>query len=76
MQQRMNSRKEWNMIWMSKVGRQSTNLYLDREWLKLFNAKLKKLGEKEISYDIFEFVMDQMEKGWFDLVLQSVPHWL
>lgn len=41
----------------------------DRAWLILFNTKRKKLGEKEISYDVFEFVMDQMEKCWFDLIL-------
>lgn len=59
------------MTWMNKVLLNMwilNVLYLDRQWLTLLNTKIKKLGEKECSYDCFEFVMDQLEKEWFNLV--------
>ncbi|KAJ3354696.1 nuA3 HAT complex component nto1 [Kappamyces sp. JEL0680] len=44
----------------------------DRNWLVAFNGRLKKLGEKECSFELFEFIMDQLEKEWFDLV-KDIP---
>lgn len=45
---------------------------IDRIWLASFNLKQKKLGEKECSFDLFEFIIDQLEKAWFDLV-KDIP---
>jgi hypothetical protein len=44
----------------------------DRQWLSGFNQRLAKLGQKECSMDFFEFIMDQIEKEWFDLI-KDIP---
>jgi Enhancer of polycomb-like len=45
---------------------------VDRNWLASFNLKQKKMGDKECSFDLFEFIIDQLEKLWFDLV-KDIP---
>jgi hypothetical protein len=41
---------------------------LDEAWLRLLNAERKKEGLGSLSTDLFENMMDQIEKLWFDLV--------
>jgi hypothetical protein len=41
---------------------------LDQEWLDALNAERKKEQLNKVSYEIFEIVMDRLEKEWFDLV--------
>lgn len=46
---------------------------LDQEWIDSVNAERRKDGIDKVSYEIFEVVMDRLEKEWFDLVrAQSV----
>ncbi|KAI8971081.1 PHD-zinc-finger like domain-containing protein [Pilobolus umbonatus] len=44
----------------------------DQTWLKILNNQRKKEGLGEISGDVFEKVIDQLEKEWFNLI-KSVP---
>ena len=39
----------------------------DKAYLELLNDERKKLGFKECSEDLFEVIMDRLEKQWFDL---------
>ncbi|KAJ9124318.1 hypothetical protein QFC22_001118 [Naganishia vaughanmartiniae] len=40
----------------------------DREWLDVANEERHKAGLDRMSYELFEIVMDKLEKEWFDLV--------
>lgn len=44
---------------------------IDQEWLDAVNAERKKEGQGAVSYEIFEIIMDRLEKEWFDLVCAS-----
>lgn len=37
----------------------------------MVNAERKREGHAAISYEVFEIVMDKIEKEWFDLVSWS-----
>ncbi|KAI0036173.1 PHD-zinc-finger like domain-containing protein, partial [Vararia minispora EC-137] len=39
----------------------------DQEWLDSVNTERKANQQNKVSYDIFEVIMDRLEKGWFDL---------
>ena len=63
------------MTWMSKV----ISLYLlifimvkhsgtDQEWLDAVNAERKHDQLDKVTYEVFEIIMDRLEKEWFDLV--------
>ncbi|KAI8449830.1 hypothetical protein BY996DRAFT_6418015 [Phakopsora pachyrhizi] len=39
----------------------------DQEWLNLLNADRKKMGHEPVSCELFEIVMDRLEKEWFNL---------
>lgn len=41
---------------------------IDAEWLMLYNAERAKQGIEPVSPEIFEIIMDRLEKEWFDLV--------
>lgn len=43
----------------------------DKLWLDMVNAERKREGHAAISYEVFEIVMDKIEKEWFDLVSRS-----
>ncbi|KAK4684246.1 NuA3 HAT complex component NTO1, partial [Tremellales sp. Uapishka_1] len=40
----------------------------DQEWLDAINAERKKDQSGPISYEVFEIIMDKLEKEWFDLI--------
>lgn len=40
----------------------------DKVWLDSFNTDRKKEAIQPISYEVFEVIMDKIEKEWFDLV--------
>jgi NuA3 HAT complex component NTO1 len=40
----------------------------DQEWLDAVNAERKKEQSGAISYEVFEIIMDKLEKEWFNLV--------
>ncbi|KAL6297851.1 PHD-zinc-finger like domain-containing protein [Sparassis latifolia] len=44
----------------------------DQEWLDAINAERKKEQMDKVSYEIFEIVMDRLEKEWFDLT-KNIP---
>lgn len=46
-------------------------LPLDQEWLDAVNIERKKAGQDRVSYEVFEIIMDRLEKEWFDLVSES-----
>lgn len=37
-------------------------------WLKIYNSERKKEKLGEVSGDLFENIIDKLEKEWFDLV--------
>jgi len=39
----------------------------DQEWLDLVNADRKKEQIDQVSYEMFEIIIDRLEKEWFDL---------
>jgi NuA3 HAT complex component NTO1 len=41
---------------------------VDQEWLDTINAERQKEQAGAISYEIFEIIMDKLEKEWFNLV--------
>lgn len=43
----------------------------DAEWLDLYNAERAKTGEEPVPPEVFEIIMDRLEKEWFDLVRSS-----
>jgi len=44
----------------------------DQEWLDTVNAERKKDGHGAVSYELFEIIMDRLEKEWFDLT-KNIP---
>ncbi|KAF8989853.1 hypothetical protein BDQ17DRAFT_1372655 [Cyathus striatus] len=44
----------------------------DKEWLDMINEKRRKAQEGTISYEVFEIIMDRLEKEWFDLT-KNIP---
>ncbi|KAI0924329.1 hypothetical protein AcW1_006473 [Taiwanofungus camphoratus] len=44
----------------------------DQEWLDAVNAERKRAQLDNVSYEIFEIVMDRLEKEWFDLT-KNIP---
>ncbi|GAA5885518.1 hypothetical protein JCM6882_007449, partial [Rhodosporidiobolus microsporus] len=44
----------------------------DQLWLDAVNADRKKDGQPHISYEVFEIIMDKIEKEWFDLT-KNIP---
>lgn len=40
----------------------------DQEWLDSVNAERQKEQAGAISYEMFEIIMDKLEKEWFNLV--------
>ncbi len=47
---------------------QSTSNGADQEWLDAVNAERKKEQSGLIAYEVFEIIMDRLEKEWFNLV--------
>lgn len=45
----------------------------DQEWLDALNFERRKDGLDTISYEIFEIILDQLEKEWFDLMKRVPP---
>ncbi|KAI0782807.1 hypothetical protein C8Q75DRAFT_786204 [Abortiporus biennis] len=44
----------------------------DQEWLEQVNAERKKEQIDKVSYEVFEIIMDRLEKEWFDLT-KNIP---
>ncbi|PCH36434.1 hypothetical protein WOLCODRAFT_134245 [Wolfiporia cocos MD-104 SS10] len=44
----------------------------DQEWLDAVNSERKKQHQDSVSYEVFEIVMDRLEKEWFDLT-KNIP---
>ncbi|KAF8899172.1 PHD-zinc-finger like domain-containing protein [Infundibulicybe gibba] len=44
----------------------------DQEWLDALNAERKKDQLNKVTYEVFEIVMDRLEKEWFDLT-KNIP---
>ncbi len=45
----------------------------DQEWLDALNHDRRNQGLDSISYDVFEIILDQLEKEWFDLMKRVPP---
>ncbi|PWY97894.1 hypothetical protein BCV70DRAFT_42705 [Testicularia cyperi] len=45
----------------------------DQEWLEVYNAERRKDGLDLISPELFEIILDQLEKEWFDLMKRVPP---
>ncbi|CDU24278.1 related to Peregrin (Bromodomain and PHD finger-containing protein 1) [Sporisorium scitamineum] len=45
----------------------------DQEWLDALNYERRKDGLDTISYEVFEIILDQLEKEWFDLMKRVPP---
>ncbi|KAG6895629.1 hypothetical protein C0992_000303 [Termitomyces sp. T32_za158] len=43
----------------------------DKEWLDALNRERRKEQMSQISYELFEVVMDRLEKEWFDLIAMA-----
>ncbi|CAG8822775.1 17663_t:CDS:2, partial [Gigaspora rosea] len=43
----------------------------DNLWLKAFNQERKKEDLGELTADVFEAMIDRLEKEWFDLVINN-----
>lgn len=46
----------------------------DQEWLDLVNEERKKAQVGPVSSEIFEILMDRLEKEWFELVCNFPTH--
>lgn len=47
----------------------------DQEWLDLVNEERKKSQVGPVSSEIFEILMDRLEKEWFELVCSFAYLW-
>lgn len=57
------------MIWTSKVGLVPKHkLIKDQAWLDAVNAERKKEQLGAVSYEVFEVLIDKLEKEWFNLI--------
>ena len=63
------------MIWMNKVKKREIKtkggaytITTDEAWLRMLNEERAKDNLGQVSCDLFEAVIDQLEKDWFDLV--------
>jgi hypothetical protein len=56
------------MTWMSKVFLSVLVDWIDKCWLAYLNEHRNLEGVGEISEELFEIMMDRLEKQWFDLV--------
>ncbi|KAJ7936704.1 hypothetical protein B0H13DRAFT_1853133 [Mycena leptocephala] len=56
------SSDKWNMTWTNKAN---------QAWLDALNAERQKRVLEKIPYEVFEVVIDRLEKEWFNLVLRS-----
>ncbi|EST07327.1 Bromodomain protein [Kalmanozyma brasiliensis GHG001] len=45
----------------------------DQEWLDALNHDRRSQGLDSISYEVFEIILDQLEKEWFDLMNRVPP---
>lgn len=68
------------MTWTSKVSSPSQLCEInpraktpDQAWLDGINAERTKDQSGPISYEIFEIIMDRLEKEWFELVSRWNP---
>ncbi|KAJ7937710.1 hypothetical protein B0H13DRAFT_1852346 [Mycena leptocephala] len=52
------SSDKWNMTWTNKAN---------QEWLDTLNAERQKRLLDKIPYEVFEVVIDRLEKEWFNL---------
>ena len=43
-------------------------MHVDQAWLDAINAERKKEQSGPISYEVFEIIVDKLEKEWFELV--------
>lgn len=48
-------------------------LDVDQEWLDAVNNERRKEQIDKVSYEVFEIIMDRLEKEWFDLVRLHLP---
>lgn len=74
------------MIWMSKARRAVYVQFeyscpdilcspLDQQWLDAMNQDRVRERQPRASYEIFEVIMDRLEKEWFELVrILAIPH--
>lgn len=62
---------------MDEQGKKNTRLkrnmlihdmFQDEAWLRMLNEERTKDNLGQVSCDLFEAVIDQLEKEWFDLV--------
>lgn len=62
---------------MDEQGKKNTRLkrnmlihdmFQDEAWLRMLNEERAKDNLGQVSCDLFEAVIDQLEKEWFDLV--------
>jgi hypothetical protein len=44
---------------------------IDRVWVNLVNRERLAQRQEPVSYELFEVIMDKLEKEWFDLVSTS-----
>lgn len=44
---------------------------VDQVWLQLYNEERQKENLGSVSGDLFESIIDQLEKEWFDLVIKK-----
>ena len=45
----------------------------DQAWLDAINVERTRDQSGPISYEVFEIIMDKLEKEWFELVRPSAP---
>ena len=46
---------------------------IDQEWLDALNKERRADQESTVSYEVFEIIIDRLEKEWFELVC---PCWI
>lgn len=49
------------------------SITIDEAWLRMLNEERAKDNLGQVSCDLFEAVIDQLEKEWFDLVSLTLP---
>ena len=52
----------------------TTDTATDEVWLQIYNKERRKENSGLISGELFEAIIDQLEKEWFNLVSESGTH--
>lgn len=62
--------------YMQHIKTKTIKIFLDEVWLQIYNKERKKENLGQVTGELFEAIIDQLEKEWFNLVRKKYPLYL